>query len=61
MSSLRRELSSTHTLKKPGWSDVQITCTTSGSYHAQHVVCYVELKDSSAIKFDRVRIAFDLL
>ena len=27
-------------------------------HHVQHVVCHVVLRDSSAVKFDRVEIAF---
>ena len=38
MSSLRRELSPTRTLKWPGRNHVQITCNTSSAYHVQHVV-----------------------
>ena len=45
-------------LKSPERHRVQITCNTSGSYHEQHVVCHVVGRDSSAIKFDRVVIAF---
>ena len=39
---------------------VQITCNTSGTYHKQHIVCYVVQRDSSAIKFGRVEITFIL-
>ena len=39
---------------------VQITCNTSGAFHAQHTVCHVVRIDSSAIKFDRAEIAFIL-
>ena len=60
ISSLRRELSPTRTLLWPGRNRVQITCNTSGAYHVQHVVCDVVPRDSSAIKFDRVEIAFIL-
>ena len=38
ISSLRREPSSTCTLKWPGRNRVQITCNTSSAYHMQHVV-----------------------
>ena len=38
ISSLRRELSPTHTLKRPGRNRVQITCNTSSAYHVQHVM-----------------------
>ena len=37
---------------------VQITCNTSSVYHVQHVVCHVVQRNNSAIKFDRVEIAF---
>ena len=38
ISSLRRKLSPTRTLKWPGRNRVQITCNTSSAYHAKHVV-----------------------
>ena len=59
ISSQRRELSPTRTLKWPGRNRVQITCNTPSAYHVQ-VSCYVPLgtKGRSAIKFDRVEIAF---
>ena len=38
ISSLRRELSPTRTLKWPRRNCVQITCNTSSAYHVQHVV-----------------------
>ena len=38
ISSLRRELSPTRTLKWPRRNRVQVTCNTSSAYHAQHVV-----------------------
>ena len=60
MSSLRRELSPARTLKWPGHNRVQITCNTSSAYHAQPAVCHLVRRDSSAIKFDRVEIAFIL-
>ena len=60
ISSLRRELSPTHTLKWPGRNRMQIiTCNTSGAHHLQHVG-HVVRRDSSAIKFDRVYITFIL-
>ena len=63
ISSQRRELSPARTLLKwPGRNRVQITCNTSSAHHVQ-VSCYVLLgtgRDSSAIKFDRVEIAFNL-
>ena len=49
-----------HSLKWPERNRVQITCNTSGAHHVQHVVCHVVQRDSSAIKFDRVEIAFIL-
>ena len=42
ISSQRRELSPTRTLKWPGRNRVQITCNTSSAYHVQ-VSCYVPL------------------
>ena len=54
ISSPRREQSPARTLKCPGRNRVQITCTTS----SVNVVCHLVLRDSSAIKFDRVEIAF---
>ena len=47
----RHELSPTRTLKWPGGNRVQITCKC-------HVTCQLVRRDSSAIKFDRVEIAF---
>ena len=38
ISSMRRKLSPTRTLKRPGRNRVQITCNTSSAYHEQHVV-----------------------
>ena len=38
ISSLRRELSPTCTLKRLGHNRVQIMCNTSSAYHVQHVV-----------------------
>ena len=38
ISSQRRELSPTRTLKWPRRNRVQITCNTSNDYHVQHVV-----------------------
>ena len=37
---------------------VQITCNPPSAYHAQPAVCHVVRRDSSAIKLDRVKIAF---
>ena len=59
ISSQRRELSPTHTLKWPGRNRVQITCSTSSTYTCKcHVTCHLVRRDSSAIKFDRIEIAF---
>ena len=60
ISSLRRELSPTRTLKWPRHNRVKITCNTSSAYHVQRVVCHLAPRDSSAIKYDRVEIAFTL-
>ena len=57
ISSLRHELSTTHMLKWPGHSHMQITCNTLNAYHVQHVMCHVVRRDSTAIKFDRLEIA----
>ena len=59
ISSLCRELSPTRTLKWPERICVQITCNTSGAHHVQDV-CLVVRRDISAVKFDRVEIAFIL-
>ena len=40
---------------------MQITCNTSSAHHVQHFVHHVLQRDSSAIKFDRVEIAFILV
>ena len=61
ISSQRRELSPTRTLKWPGRNRVEITCNAT---HLAlftcncHVTCHLVRSDSSAIKFDRVEIAF---
>ena len=39
---------------------MQITSNITSAYHVQHVACHVVQMDSSAIKFDRVEIAFSL-
>ena len=57
ISSLRRELSPTCTLKWPRRYRVQITCNTLSTYHVQRVMCHIVRRDSSAIKFYRVEIA----
>ena len=54
ISSLRRELSPTCTLKWPGRNHVQIMSNISNAFHVQHVMCHVLQKDSSAISFDKV-------
>ena len=53
-------MSPTHTLKWPERNRVQITCNTLGAYRVQHVVYHVVRRDSLAVKFDRVEIAFSL-
>ena len=58
LSSLRHKLSPICTLKGTVRYRVQITCNTSSDYHVQHVMCEVVRRDSSAIKADRVEIAF---
>ena len=58
ISSVRRKLSPTRTLKLPKRNRVQITCNTSSAYHVQRVVCHLVRRDISAVKFDRVKIAF---
>ena len=59
-SSLCRELSPTRTFNWPGCSCVQITYNTLGTHHVtvEHVVRHVVHRDSSAIKSDRVGLAF---
>ena len=32
----------THTVKWPGWECMQLTCSTSGAYHVQHVVQHIQ-------------------
>ena len=49
ISLLHQELSQTHMLNRPGCNPVQITCHTAGAHHAQHVMCQVVQRDSSAI------------
>ena len=39
---------------------VQITCSTESACHVQHGVCHAVGKDSSAIKFERVKLTFFL-
>ena len=48
-----------NTYAKVAWRNrVQITCNTSNAYHVQPAVCHLVRRDSSAIKFYRVEIAF---
>ena len=61
ISSLLCELSATHTLKWPRHSRVQITCNTSGTHRVHHFVFHLVQRGSSAIKMDRVEIAFSLV
>ena len=48
ISSQRRELSPTLTLKWPGRNRVQITCNTSSAYHVQHVVLRATRNEGTA-------------
>ena len=48
------------TFKWPGYCPVHITSNTSDTYHGQYALRYVVGRDNSAIKFDRVEIAFIL-
>ena len=48
ISSQRRKLSPTRTLKWPRRNRVQITCSTSGAYHVQHVVLRVTWYEGTA-------------
>ena len=50
ISSQRRELSPTRTLKWPGRNRVQITCNTSSAYHVQ-VSCYVPLGTMGQLRY----------
>ena len=50
ISSQRRELSSTHTLKWSGRNHVQIMCNTSSAYHVQ-VSCYVPLGTKGQLSY----------
>ena len=43
-------------LKWPGCTHVQITCSTSGSYHVQHAMSYVVRIDSTAVYFYRIEM-----
>ena len=65
-------MSPTRILKWPGcnvsstysqvaWlQSLRITYSRSSAYHVQYVMCHLMRRDSSAIKFDRVEIAFIL-
>ena len=46
-------------LNWPGSNREQITCNTRNAYHI-HVVCHGARRDSSAIKFGTVEIAYIL-
>ena len=50
ISSQRRELSPTHTLKWPRCNRVQIMCNTSRAYHVQ-VSCYVPLGTKGQLSY----------
>ena len=54
-----RTVSNTYA-RVPGRNRVQITRNTLSAYHVQPAVCHVVRRDSSAMKFDRVEIAFIL-
>ena len=61
ISSLRRKLSTARTFKWAGRNRMQITCTTFSAYHAQHALCHLVRRDSSATKCDSLnRIYFKL-
>ena len=47
-------------LKWPGHNHVQITCNASNASHVRHVVCHLVQRDNSAVKFNRVSVAFIL-
>ena len=49
-----------HVRSGPRRNLVQITCNTSSAYHLERVMCHLVRVDSSAIKFDRVEMAFYL-
>ena len=55
---MRNEPSPTRTLKWPERNRVQIACNISSAYHVQDAVFHLVRRDSSAIKFDRVGVAF---
>ena len=55
-----RELSPTRPLQWPRRNCVRITCNSAGALHVQHVVCHVIRRNSSAVEFDRDKIAFIL-
>ena len=50
VSSQRRELSPTRTLKWPGCKRVQMTCNTSSAYHVQ-MSCYVPLGTKEQLSY----------
>ena len=66
ISSQRRELSPTRTLKWPGCNRVQITCNTSSAHHMQ-VSCYVPLGTNGELSYEvcqswiRIYLSFILL
>ena len=59
-SPLGQELSTALILKRPGCSCVKSMCNILDAYHMQDAECHVVGRDSSAVKFDRVKIAFVL-
>ena len=60
ISSQRRELSPTRTLKWPRRTRVQITCNTSSAYHVQ-VSCYVSAQLLSLTELKSIYLSFILL
>ena len=54
ISSLRRELSPTRTLKWRGRNRVQITCNTSSTYHVQHVLRATWNEGTAQLLTDRI-------
>ena len=59
ITSQRRELSPTRTLKWPGLNCVQTRATHRALMTSKcHVTCHLVQRDSSATKSDRVEIAF---
>ena len=55
-----RKLSPILGLKWLGCNQMQIMCNTLGVYHMQYVVCHAVWRGSSAVKLDRIELAFIL-